>query len=108
MAAPTFAALTGPLGSWRGGGPNNKKFLYFKGVLTVDGSVGAAVGDIPFSVFGFINSIQGCTNLVISTDDHIEVAHPDHLGTSLLTKTENADTLTDLPAGAYTLTIWGI
>ena len=106
MAAPTFVADSGPQGSWRAGGQNGKKFLYVAGILTVDGTVGAAVGDIPAATFGLYNIFE-CSPLVDSTNSYLQQVVPDYTRSSLLCLDPGADTLLDLPAGSYRLVVYG-
>ena len=95
--------------AWRYGGGNQKSILKTEGTLVIDttASGGAAVGDLPASMFG-LKAIIGPAILINSTDANIYLGSPDTLGTSLMiTAGDAAGAVSDLPNATYKLCIKG-
>ena len=93
---------------WRFGGPNTKKFLKVKGKLVIDTTAkgGAAVDDLPASMFG-LQKIIDSSPAVRDGEDGIYVTSPDATGDSLLVKNVGTVALQDLPNDTYIITLTG-
>lgn len=103
--ANTFTKTRG----WRWGGSNAKAIIALEGVLVIDttASGGAAVDDMPASMFG-LQKIIGPAVVVADGEDHIFLGCPDYTGDSLLiTDGTAAGALADLPNDTYKLFIQG-
>jgi hypothetical protein len=106
MAAPTAVILSGtrvnefpPTGFRR----------CVEAQLTVDGTVGAALGSIPASTFK-LKYIEQCSNLVKSDNSAVVGANPSYDGSSLLTLGTlggATSTPTNLAAGTYGVVMEG-
>jgi hypothetical protein len=100
--------------SYRYGGPNGKDILVLIGTLTLDGTSGAAAGDLPASLFvsgdTALRQITGVSSLTISDNSAVVPAAPVADGTSIITMgdEDNSNTPTDAAAGAYLVRIEGL
>lgn len=76
------------------------------GVLTTDGSDGAAANDILATLFG-LRIIESCSPLVKSDNSIIVVVGPSYDGLSLLGKAAATAAAADIPSGDYAVEVKG-
>jgi len=76
------------------------------GDLTVSGSEGAGVSDIPASLFG-LTKILGARELIKNDNTLIVVAGPTYAGTALLGKAAATAAPANIPAGTYRCQVEG-
>jgi hypothetical protein len=74
--------------------------------LTVDGTVGASLGQIPASLFK-LKFIEQCSNLIQSDNSHVLPCNPSYDGSSLFGVTLGTGVPANIPVGTYGITLEG-
>ena len=81
-----------------------KNVVLKQGTLVIDTPVGAAVDDIPASLFG-LSKIKSCLGITNDGETAILSAAPDYTGDSLLVQGITATAVTTEDTGVYTTTV---
>lgn len=95
--------------AWVYGGSNGKSLIKQEGTLVIDTTAngGAAVDDLPASLFG-LKEIIGVAVVTNDGEDKIYFGAPDYTGDSLLIAgIASLGVLADLPNDTYKITIQG-
>lgn len=95
--------------AWTYGGPAQKSIMMVEGTLVIDTTAngGAAVDDLPASLFG-LKQIIGIACITNDGEDKIYFGAPDYTGDSLLVGgIASLGVLADLPNDTYKVCIQG-
>ena len=76
------------------------------GTLVADGTVGANPGDIPASVFG-LTFIERCENAVKNDNTLVVPTAPSFDNASMLTRAASTHAPANIPAGTYSIIVFG-